>query len=81
MSIATDFLHQNIVDQMLELEDEVEDFEPTDKELREIHASKESLEIAWCGGSKRRGCGKTFNLYTVKYVDGYAICPHCGKFN
>lgn len=83
MNTATSFLHQNIMDQMIELEDEVLDIElePSDNQLKQIGELKDKLEVAWCGGTKRRGCGNTFNLYTVKYVDGFAVCPHCGRLN
>lgn len=39
------------------------------------------FEMAWCGGSKNRGCGNKLNLFTVRYEDGFAVCPHCGRRN
>ncbi len=55
--------------------------EPTDEELRRVVVPEDRLEIAWCGGSRYNGCGNMFNLFTVRYEDGFAICPHCGKRN
>lgn len=40
--------------------------------------------VAVCGGQSEGrvgGCGKSFSMVTVKHVDGFMKCPHCGHLN
>lgn len=78
---AKALIEEHIKDVILGLENESLDEEPTNEQLLRIVVPNDRLEWAWCGGSKHRGCGNKFNLFTVLYEDGYAICPHCGKRN
>lgn len=73
--------HNTLLEDIIALEEEVLDIEPTNAELQQIVLPTDKLEMAWCGGSKNRGCGNKFNLFHVRFENGYAICPHCGKRN
>jgi len=78
---AKALIEEHITDAILGLDEEENILEPTNEQLQQIVVPNDKLEMAWCGGSKRRGCGNQLNLFTVHYEDGYAICPHCGKRN
>ncbi len=52
------------------------DVEETEKETKGL-----PLDVAWCGGSSKRGCGAKFSLLRVKRVGGFFICPVCGRMN
>ncbi len=78
---AKALIKESIEDAILGLDEEVLEEEPTNEQLLRIVVPNDRLEIAWCGGGKNKGCGNQFNLFTVKYEDGFVICPHCGKRN
>lgn len=78
---AKALIEENIKDAILGIEDEMLDEEPTNEQLLRTHVPDDKFELAWCGGSRNRGCGNRFNLFTVRFEDGYIICPHCGKRN
>lgn len=78
---ARTLVEERITDAILGLDEELLDEEPTNEQLRQVIVPNDKLEIAYCGGSKRRGCGNRFNLFTVRYENGFAICPVCGKRN
>lgn len=73
--------HQTLKESIVELENELDGIEPTDEQLQKVFVPNDKLEIAWCGGSKSRGCGNKFNLFFVRYENGFAVCPYCGKLN
>lgn len=74
-------LHQSLLESILEIENEIDGIEPTNEQLQRIVVPNDKLEMAWCGGSPKRGCGNKFSLFHVKYSNGFAICPRCGKLN
>lgn len=73
--------HQSLRDSILEIDREWDGIEPTNEELQRVVVPNDKLEMAWCGGSKKRGCGNRINLFLVRYENGYAVCPHCQKRN
>jgi hypothetical protein len=77
---AKALIEESITDAILGLEED-ELSEPTNEELQRIIVPNDRLEMAWCGGSKNRGCGNRINLFTIRYENGFGICPHCGKRN
>jgi len=77
---AKALIQEHIKDAILGLEDE-DLVEPTNEQLLQVQVPSDRLEMAWCGGSKSRGCGNRINLFTLRFEDGYAVCPRCGKRN
>jgi hypothetical protein len=52
-----------------------------DDTLAEEDTTPLPLTVAWCGGTRKRGCGNKFNLLTVKREGDFFVCPHCGRLN
>jgi hypothetical protein len=77
---AKALIQEHIKEAILML-DEENLIEPTNEQLLQVTVPNDKLELAWCGGNRRRGCGNRFNLFTVQYEDGFAVCPYCGKRN
>ena len=74
--------HQSLRDSILEIDNEWDGIEPTNSQLQQVVVPNDKLEMAWCGGSPKRGCGNKINLFAVKTdTYGYIICPKCGRRN
>lgn len=67
--------HEGLLESILEIEDEVDGIEPTNEDLRKVKVPNDKFELVWCGGSKSRGCGNMFSMFTAKYKGSYMICP------